>query len=59
MFTLTTATTKIAKLKARIRAVQGGTAASKTISILLLLTNAAQSDKKPTLTSVVWGAPLK
>lgn len=37
----------------RIRAVQGGTSASKTISILLALIHFAQSDKVPTLTSVV------
>jgi phage terminase large subunit len=37
----------------RIRAVQGGTSASKTISILLVLIDFAQSDEKPTLTSVV------
>lgn len=37
----------------RIRAIQGGTAASKTISILLYLIHLAQGDKKPTLTSVV------
>lgn len=53
MFQLTTATTKIANLRRRIRAVQGGTSASKTVSILLLLIHAAQSDKTPTLTSVV------
>lgn len=53
MFQLTTATNKIAKLKKRIRAVQGGTSASKTISIELLLTDLAQRDEKPTLTSVV------
>lgn len=53
MFEATTATTKIAKLHKRIRAVQGGTSASKTISILLILIDMAQSDKKPTLTSVV------
>src|ERR1044071_2556258 len=53
MFRLTTATQKIASLQKRIRAVQGGTSASKTVSILLLLINAAQSDKQPTLTSVV------
>jgi len=53
MFQLTTATQKIASLKKRIRAVQGGTSASKTVSILLLLINAAQSDKHPTLTSIV------
>lgn len=53
MYQLTTSTKKIASLKKRIRAVQGGTSASKTISILLLLIDMAQSDKKPTLTSVV------
>src|SRR5579883_2379992 len=53
MFQLTTATKKISYLKRRIRAIQGGTSASKTISILLLLINAAQSDTTPTLTSIV------
>lgn len=53
MFQLTTATEKIAQLNKRIRAVQGGTSASKTISILLLLIHSAQSDKTPTLTSIV------
>ena len=53
MFTLTTATKKIAALSKKIRAVQGGTSASKTVSILLHLIHEAQSDKKPTLTSVV------
>ncbi len=49
----TTATRKIKALTSRIRAVQGGTSASKTISILLYLIARAQSDKKPTLTSIV------
>ena len=53
MYRQTAATTKIIGLKKRIRAVQGGTSASKTISILLYLIARAQSDKKPTLTSVV------
>lgn len=53
MFQQTTSLKKIQALKKRIRAVQGGTSASKTISILLLLINAAQSDTKPTLTSIV------
>jgi phage terminase large subunit len=45
---------KIAKLNKRIRAVQGGTSVSKTISILLLLLiHAAQSDTSSTLTSIV------
>ncbi len=41
------------KLKKRIRAIAGGTAASKTISILLYLIDRAQSDENPTLTSIV------
>lgn len=40
-------------MKKRIRAVQGGTSASKTVSIILYLIALAQSDKNPTLTSVV------
>lgn len=52
-YTATTATKKIAKLGKRIKAIPGGTSASKTVSILLLLIDLAQSDKKPTLTSVV------
>ena len=49
----TTATQKIKRLDRRIRAVAGGTSASKTISILLYLIAKAQYDKTPTLTSVV------
>jgi phage terminase large subunit len=52
-FQLTTATKKIAKLNKRLRCIPGGTSASKTISILLYLIDKAQTDKKPTLTSVV------
>lgn len=52
-YSITTATKKIAKLSKKIRAVQGGTSASKTISILLYLIHRAQSDKTKTLTSVV------
>lgn len=44
LFQLTTATRKILALKKRIRAIQGGTSASKTISILLYLINKAQSE---------------
>lgn len=40
-------------MKARIRAIQGGTSASKTISILLWLIQLAQTDKTATLTSIV------
>lgn len=53
MFQATTATKKVASLTKRIRAIQGGTSASKTISILLYLIHRAQSDKVPTLTSIV------
>lgn len=53
MFQQTTATQKILKLTKRIRALQGGTSASKTISALLYLIALSQSDKKPTLTSIV------
>lgn len=53
MFQITTATQRIAKLKKKIRAVQGGTSASKTISILLYLIDRAQSDTSKTLTSVI------
>lgn len=53
MYKLTTATKKITKLKKRIRAIQGGTSASKTVSILLYLIDRAQSDDTPTLTSII------
>lgn len=53
MYSQTTATRKIKRLDKRIRAVCGGTSASKTISILLYLIARAQTDKTPTLTSVV------
>jgi len=53
MFSQTTATEKIKVMNKRIRIVQGGTSASKTISILLYLIASAQSDKKPTMTSVI------
>lgn len=53
MFQETTATKKILALTKRVRIVQGGTSASKTISILLYLIALAQSDKVPTLTSIV------
>lgn len=53
MFSITTATQKVAKLSKRIRAIPGGTSASKTISIELVLINLSQSDKIPKLTSIV------
>lgn len=49
----TSATLKIQKLSKRIRAVQGGTSASKTVSIVLDLIDKAQRDFSPTLTSIV------
>jgi len=49
----TTALHRIAKLNKRIRAIQGGTSASKTISVLMYLIHLCQTDKHPTLTSVV------
>lgn len=53
MFQKTTATNKVAAMSKRIRAIQGGTSASKTISILLVLISKCQRDTKPTLTSIV------
>ena len=53
MFQETTALQKIAALDKKIRAVQGGTSAGKTIAILLYLIARAQMDKTPTLTSIV------
>lgn len=53
MYQITTATNKVKGLTKRIRAIQGGTSASKTVSILIYLIARAQSDKTPTLTSIV------
>lgn len=53
MFTATTATKKVIHLTKRIRLLAGGMRASKTISVLLYLIARAQSDKAPTLTSIV------
>ncbi len=53
MYQLTTATKKIRSLNKRIRIVQGGSSASKTVSIVLFLIDLAQRDKTPTLTSIV------
>ena len=52
-YAITTATAKVAALDKRIRALQGGTSASKTISTLQVLIDMAQQDKTPTVTSVV------
>lgn len=53
MFRATTATKKIQSLKKRIRAIQGGTSASKTISTLLVLIDMSQRDTTPKLASIV------
>jgi len=54
MYQLTTATEKIMAMVKRIKIVQGGTSASKTISILLILINMAQTKRpKNELTSIV------
>lgn len=52
MYVQTTAVRKLLSLKTRIKGIAGGTSASKTISILQILINKAQTDKTPTLTSV-------
>src|SRR3990167_1257604 len=51
-YQITTATQKILNLNKRIRIVQGGTSASKTVSIVLYLIAMAQTDKEATLTSI-------
>lgn len=53
LYSQTTSLKRIAQLQKKIRVVQGGTSASKTISILQLLITLAQTDKSPTMTSVV------
>ena len=52
-YVITTATRKIAALTKRIRAIQGGTSAGKTIGTLEILIDLSQRDEKPTITSVV------
>jgi len=52
MYVATTALRKLSNLHKRIRGVQGGTSASKTISILQILIDQCQRDKTPCLTSV-------
>jgi phage terminase large subunit len=53
MYSQTTATNRIIALNKKIRAVCGGTSASKTVSILLYLIARCQTDTTKTLTSVV------
>lgn len=52
MYIATTAIRKVSSLTKRIRGIQGGTSASKTISVLQYLIHLAQSDKTPCLTSI-------
>lgn len=52
MYVPTTAVHKLIKLRKRIRGIAGGTSASKTISILQILIDKAQSDTIPKLTSI-------
>lgn len=52
-FKITTATEKVASLEKRIRAIQGGTSASKTVSILQVLIDVSQRDAEPKITSIV------
>lgn len=53
MYVATSATKKIMALSKRLRCIQGGTSASKTVSIVLYLIHLAQSDTEATLTSIV------
>ena len=53
----TTATKRIFQLKQRIRAVSGGTSASKTISILIWLIDYAQSSNNRIITVVAESFP--
>lgn len=52
MFIETTATKKLLQLNQRIKGVQGGTSAGKTISIEQILIDLAQSESEPGITSI-------
>lgn len=52
MYFLTTATKKIARLTKRIRIVQGGTSASKTVSVLIDFIRLSQTDTEPKVSSI-------
>jgi len=52
MYQQTTATRKLQKLTKRIRGIAGGTSASKTVSIILLLVDYAQSHKSKKISIV-------
>ena len=51
-FTTTTTLNKILNLKKRVKIIQGGTSSAKTISILLILIDIAQSHKDKTISRV-------
>lgn len=53
MYQITTATRKIAALRKRIKAVQGGTSAGKTIGIEQVIIDRCQQDKPGEVTSIV------
>lgn len=53
MYVITSATKKIAKMSKRIRAIQGGTSAGKTVATIEVLIDLAQRDETPTITSIV------
>jgi phage terminase large subunit len=53
MYVITTATKKIAAMTKRIRAIQGGTSAGKTVATIEVLIDLAQRDEVPTITSIV------
>ncbi|MEK9208101.1 MAG: hypothetical protein AAB922_06445, partial [Patescibacteria group bacterium] len=57
VFTDTTATKKIFKLRKKIRAVSGGTSASKTISILVWIIDYAQNTEHKVVTIVGESVP--
>lgn len=52
-YVITTATQKVANLSKRIRAIQGGTSAGKTVATIEVLIDLAQRDETPTITSIV------
>lgn len=52
MYIITTALKKLKTLDKRIHGIQGGTSASKTISIIQILIDKCQRDKTPKLTSI-------
>lgn len=52
MYKITTATRKLMRLRKRIKGIAGGASAGKTISIIQILMDKAQSDTVPTLTSI-------